>query len=729
MHGHDPRRVSWLRLGVSTTPAVVLLLTVISYNSLVLVYSQLSKLGERLYPGYNRLLRVEPTAPTCDVAALRARLAAAAAPKPATNAPAGDDVDALFEDGDGAPEPAVKAPAGDDVDALFADEEGGEAKGGEAKGATGPPPEVLAFQAAIAQCEARHAAFADIQVRRTDGVKSFRSVEAVVEQVRDWGIAHQRHLILLLLLVCAITASAIRGHIALRPPQRRLDHYAAEGAQLATVGLLLWSVWAHKGISEGAGVRVAHPELYTIWLVGLAIMAGIHVINLVRLPADVQPGGGLGSLLSVPLYATMGLIAGIYFLVAENHPAGLSIYLTKLTEYARLYLQVGLYVWIGMLLKQTRLAELTFDVVRPFGLPPELLAFVAVVGAALPTAYSGASGIFVIAVGAVIYQELRKAGARRQLALAATAMSGSLGVVLNPCLLVVIVASLNMQVTTEQLYGWGFKVFLLTSFLFLVASLLNRKTKMTLAPLGEAVPGMVRALKPLVPYVIITTAVLLGFGLLLEAIVDENSAAIILPAVLLILLIYDRWAAKRAAAPDLPSAEKPVGYVHALEMATTETTGHIGALLMMMGLSICLGGIVERAELMSMVPATFGSVWTTMGLLVVVLVVVGMTLDPYGAVILVSATISDVAARNGIDPVHFWMVVLVAFELGYLTPPVALNHLLTRQVVGEDEVQAAFAEGGSWWSRHERVALPVAVMGVALLIVAFVPLMFSSYGS
>ena len=51
-----------------------------------------------------------------------------------------------------------------------------------------------------------------------------------------------------------------------------------------------------------------------------------------------------------------------------------------------------------MLLKRSRLAALCFDVVRPWKLPPEILAFVAVVGAALPTAYSGASGIFVIAV-------------------------------------------------------------------------------------------------------------------------------------------------------------------------------------------------------------------------------------------------------------------------------------------------------------------------------------------
>ena len=39
------------------------------------------------------------------------------------------------------------------------------------------------------------------------------------------------------------------------------------------------------------------------------------------------------------------------------------------------------------------------------------------------------------------------------------------------------------------------------------------------------------------------------------------------------------------------------------------------------------------------------------------------------------------------------MMVLVAFELGYLTPPVAINHLLARQVIGpeasveDDEVE------------------------------------------
>lgn len=71
------------------------------------------------------------------------------------------------------------------------------------------------------------------------------------------------------------------------------------------------------------------------------------------------------------------------------------------------------------------------------------------------------------------------------------------------------------------------------------------------------------------------------------------------------------------------------------------------------------------------------------------------------------------------------MVTLVAFELGYLSPPVALNHLLTRQVVGEEEFRLAAEEtkDQNFWYRYERILLPLVTMVIALVLVAFVPLM------
>ena len=128
-----------------------------------------------------------------------------------------------------------------------------------------------------------------------------------------------------------------------------------------------------------------------------------------------------------------------------------------------------------------------------------------------------------------------------------------------------------------------------------------------------------------------------------------------------------------------------------------------------------------------LLPETFQSIWVCMTMLVVLLVLIGMVMDPFGAVVLVSGSIAAVAYTNGIAPLHFWMVTLVAFELGYLSPPVALNHLLTRQVIGEDEARQAQLEASrapTKWLRHERVLLPVCVMSITLLLTAFVPLMF-----
>lgn len=79
---------------------------------------------------------------------------------------------------------------------------------------------------------------------------------------------------------------------------------------------------------------------------------------------------------------------------------------------------------------------------------------------------------------------------------------------------------------------------------------------------------------------------------------------------------------------------------------------------------------------------------------------------------------------SGIEPLHFWMVSLVAFELGYLSPPVALNHLLARQVIGEKELQIANKgnEGKSLFRRYERILLPLITMLITLVIVGFGPL-------
>jgi len=714
-HAAPPSRArAWL----STLPVVLLLGGVILHGFGETVHARLLTGGESLFSGYAEL-RNDPVAPTCDPNAEEGA------------APASDSAELSAAE---AVEAKAEAKGEDFLDDLLGDEE---ENGADA---------LAAREAANKRCAAEHARFTELKSRSSTGLKIYRAFEGSVAAFVQTGVSYLRHILVLLLLFAALTASMLRAHIALRPVQSRKDLIVSEGVSLiAALSLFVSSAIKWK-VDLDSGLVLQNAGIPVIWMLGFAGMSLISAHHLWRGRASLSPGGSTTkALATVPLYTVMACIGALHFFLFEGHPAGLAIYLQKLTEHALLYLHVGLYVWAGMLLKRTRIAELCFDTLRPFALPPEILAFVVVVAAALPTAYSGASGIFVIAAGAVIYEELIRAGARQQLALAATAMSGSLGVVLSPCLLVVIVASLNKQVTTDQLFGWGWKVFLLTATLFLIAALILGRRLPRIAKPGQAVKGSLKAFRPLLPYIFLAAVILLIYGLGLSTTLNEHTAPSILPVLLLLLLIYDRRAAKRAhalklasesaASSDLrppgdetasaPAARRvaPSGFGASIFEATSETTAHIGALLMLMGLSVVLGGVIERGDLMSLVPHDFGSPVMAMVVLVAILVFVGMVMDPYGAVILVSVALAEIAYKNGIAPVHFWMVVLVAFELGYLSPPVALNHLLTRQVVGADlEAIAEASRGQSFFLRHERILLPMGVMTTALLIVAFVPL-------
>ncbi len=675
---------------LSTLPTAVLLAAALSHGILERVHARLLSTGEAIWPGYNQL-RVDPQPPDCELIT---------EPPPQRD----DELDELLQD-----TPADASPDGDLLDDLL----------GEGSAAPGLHPDAIA--AANRRCLERRALHQRTVEAITPAVRAFRALETTVAACTHFATNHLPHFLILLFLIGAATATWTGGHIALRAPKTRTQARVRAAGELIANGLLLLSSIALWRVQISSGVTIDAAELHPILVVGFTVTAGIALWKLLRPAPELSAGGSaLAGLLTVPLYATMAQIAGLYFLLVEHHGAGLAIQLGKLSEHALLYIHVGLYVWAGMLLKQSRISDLVLEVGRPWRLSPEPMALAIVALAALPTAYSGASGILVIAAGSLIYQKLREAGSRSSLAMATTAMAGSTGVVLSPCLLVVIVASLNKEVTTQELYGAGIGVFLLTLLTMAAVLWLARRQPWSMAAPREALPQSLQLAGPLMPYAAIFAASLLLFHLGLDARLDEHSAPVLLPFILLLLLAYDQSARRRSG------SSAGAGFSVATTEATRETVSHIGALLTLMGLSVGLGGVVERGELMSLVPDHFGSPWVAMSAFVFVLVIVGMTMDPYGAVILVSATFPRLVAQSGIEPVHFWMVVLVAFELGYLTPPVALNHLLTRRVVADSEADEAEARSGSLWLRHERLLLPVAVIGLVLLVVAFGPLVVRS---
>ena len=591
-------------------------------------------------------------------------------------------------------------------------------------GGEGPDEESIrrSVERNVERCERRHAEFEAMQERITPALVAYKFVERSMGQWLTDNMRLSTYLFIMLLGVGSVTAAFSNHHISIRPPMNRRDWRLAQGGQLVANVLMVWSLQIYLGNLRGTPDTQSMQNFQHAWTTVFSVLALVNLWRFIHIPRDLPEGRlGLWSPLVIPLYCWMAVLGYLYFISGPGWTtAGLGVYVNQLTAHASLFVNIGLYVFVGMMLKQTSIPEKLLAAVHPWQLPPAALASLVIFATAFPTAFTGASGIFILAVGGTIYDELRRAGAGRQLSLATTAMSGSLGVVLNPCLLIVVVAALNREVTTSELFGWGFWVFILSASLFSFMVCRNEgEWKPRVVNRREALMQSLRALKPLTPYVVVIAVVLVAFWLLLGMRFNEFSAPVMLPIIMMALV----WLDSR----ERQSRGRTSEWANRIATGASESAVHVGALLTLIGLSMTVGGVLERSDLIAgLFPAEAEAVWLVILALMFLLTLIGMFMDPFAAVVLVSATIAQPAIGLGVDPLHFWVMTIVAFELGYLTPPVALNHLLTRQVVGAHEALIPEPPLSSFYQRWQRLILPLMVMSTTLTLVAFIPLMIYS---
>ncbi|TCB80933.1 TRAP transporter large permease subunit [Acinetobacter sp. ANC 4173] len=707
---------------ISTFVILLLLILTLIIGTGEMIHGQLLRVGERLYGNETvgmqySFLRAEPVKPDCNRHL---------------------DVDALVRT-------QMQASSADEFADIFG---------------TASESDVRAsVLAGVRQCEEKYQ-FYDKSIKYLDdhpSLSTYRTIETGFFGIFKFGSENRVLILLVMVFFAAISATVKYHHIGLRAPTSKNDYRVYALFMIMGNGLLSYSVVSqyHSVINSGVSSTFETLAGYWIWIGLFVIQTILSLFQLFMPPAPKQSGGNVGlALLSVPLYAYMAIITGIAFTFFMDYPMGQGIYLGILVEFSGIFLNLALFIWAGMLLTQTRVMDLFLGILRPWNLAPETLTWLILIAAAIPTAYTGASGIFVVAAGAIIYKEVWNAGSRRQFALAVSAMSGSLGVVIRPCLLIILISMLDSRhVTSDELFDHGLYVFWLTAFVFLGISLWLAETRFRVNSPKVAVPGMLRACIPVIPYVVITILVIAFYKYGLDTQMDEFTAPVVLPIILIAYIMFDRWWADQFS-PEPKDAHTRLALEHeknsqflrdhgghaanrrsfgsSIWFASAETVGHIGALIILMALSASVGGLIERSEVVTLLPTHLGNIYISLAFIALLLAIIGMTTDPFGAVILVAATVAPVAYENGIHPIHFWMIVLVAFELGYVTPPVALNHLLTRMSVGDDEVRAADAEAKEkytqFYYRYERWLLPIMVLFPSLMLVTFAPYILKLFG-
>lgn len=369
------------------------------------------------------------------------------------------------------------------------------------------------------------------------------------------------------------------------------------------------------------------------------------------------------ALLGSPLFAVIAASAAWGFYQSEVDPAVIAADFYRIAE-TPVLLAIPLFTLAGYVLAKSRapqrLVRLTDALL---GWLPGGLAIVAIVACALFTAFTGASGVTIVALGALLYPALRAAGYPDNFSLGLVTTSGSLGLLFAPSLPLILYGvvaeqlSIGQPVSIDDLFLAGILpgVLMLTAlsaWAMWVHRGAPRPSKR--ASLKEAGAALRQAIWELPLPVVVLGGIYGGY-----LAVSEAAAITALYVLIVEVLVY-----KEIKISELPDILRDAMVL-------------VGGILIILGFSLASSNYLIDAEvpmqLFELVKAHVDDKLTFLLLLNVFLIVLGMMLDVFSAIVLIIPLVLPIAVNYGIDPLHLGMVFLANMQLGYMTPPVGLN--------------------------------------------------------
>lgn len=362
------------------------------------------------------------------------------------------------------------------------------------------------------------------------------------------------------------------------------------------------------------------------------------------------------AILGAPLFAVIAASAMIGFHGQDSDLMIMAIEIQSIGSMPFLA-AIPLFTFAGYLLSESnapkRLVRLTGAML---GWMPGGLAIVCLAACAFFTAFTGASGVTIIALGAILYPALKQDGYGDKFNLGLVTSAGSLGLLFAPSLPLILYGVIA-EVSIDNLFLAGILPGLLMLIMLSGYSLwVNRGIRKPLSSFSfkEVGAALRESLWELPLPIVVLGGIYSGFFAVSEA------AAITALYVLIIEVLVLR---------EIPLRELPRIMRSSMVL--------VGGILIILSVSIASTSYMIDAEipqkLFEIVANMVSSQTTFLILLLFFLLILGAILDIFSAIVLVVPLILPIAAGYGINEVHLGIVFLSAMQLGYLTPPVGLN--------------------------------------------------------
>ncbi len=368
------------------------------------------------------------------------------------------------------------------------------------------------------------------------------------------------------------------------------------------------------------------------------------------------------AILRTPLFVVIALSAMLGFYSQDVDLSVISIEVYRLAEMPVL-VAIPLFTLAGYLLGEgqasTRLVNLTN---AWLGWMPGGLAIVAIFACALFTAFTGASGITIIALGGLLYPALKQAGYLESFNLGLLTSSGSLGLLFAPSLPLILYGVVAQQLDLDQPVNIGdlflagiFPGLLMLVMLSLYAMMQPRdRSQRKSFNAREALRATLDAKWEIPLPLVVLGGIYGGYFAVSEA------AAVTAVYVLVVEMLIIREIGLR----ELPRIMR-------------DSMVLVGGILIILGVSLASTNYLIDAEvpkrLFVFIQQHVDDRLTFLILLNLFLLVLGMMLDIFSAIVIIVPIVLPIAVGYGIHPLHLGIIFLANMQLGYFTPPVGMN--------------------------------------------------------
>ena len=323
---------------------------------------------------------------------------------------------------------------------------------------------------------------------------------------------------------------------------------------------------------------------------------------------------------------------------------------------------VPLFVFMGSMLERSGIAEKLFEAIHIWTRRlPGGLALATVIMCILFAASSGVIGATESVVGLLTIPVMLRYGYNRALISGTICAGGSLGTIIPPSVVAVVMGPLANLSVGDILYGMTFPGLLmgLLYLIYIFVLCILRPENGPAIPRSPDDPSfgekLVISLKNLIPPVLLIFAVL--GSILLGWSSPTEAAAIGALASVLLTVLYGTFSVA-ALYEALIKTLKVTAMIMMVLLAGTLFTGvFIGA-----------GGINTASRLIGELNL---SPWTLLALMMLIIFIAGFFLDWISIVLIFVPIFTPLATMAGFDGVWFCVLFLIMIQTSYLTPPMA----------------------------------------------------------